>query len=63
MRVASIQVFEHQRLLDANGSYGDGIVLAEVNAPRRDTWYESYEYLGVHYTRRADGTVERGVWG
>jgi len=64
MRVAAITLYEHGRLLDANGEYGDGIVIASVDAPLvAGPWFSTREYMGVHYTRRADLRVERAVWG
>lgn len=66
MRVASITIHEHQRLVEANGLYGDGIVVASVTAPLAAGYpgaCGAREYSGAHYTRRADGRIEFAVWG
>lgn len=66
MRVASITLHEHQRLVEAGGMYGDGIVVASVTAPLAAGYAGACgarEYSGAHYSRRADGRIEFAVWG
>lgn len=66
MQVASITLHQHQRLIEANGLYGDGIVVASVTAPLAAGYAGACgarEHQGAHYTRRADGRIEFAVWG
>ena len=55
-----------QRLVEAGGMYGDGIVVASVTAPLAAGYAGACgarEYSGAHYSRRADGRIEFAVWG